>query len=84
MSVISPYVYENDTYEDYLDGQLSEDDIHYLEVSSGPAVYVTGSELISDFPREGLAQQVRLLCFFISPGQVLVRHFQNPQEIYFL
>jgi hypothetical protein len=32
MSVISPHVYENDTYEEYLDGQLSEEDIHYLEV----------------------------------------------------
>jgi hypothetical protein len=61
MSVISPYVYENDTYEDYLDGQLSEDDIHYLEVSSGPVVYVTGIELISDFLREGLAQQCMYL-----------------------
>ncbi len=33
MSVISPHVYENETYEDYLDGQLSDEDIHYLEVS---------------------------------------------------
>ena len=32
MSVISPHVYENETYEDYLDGQLSDEDIHYLEV----------------------------------------------------
>jgi hypothetical protein len=62
MSVISPYVYENDTYEDYLDGQLSEDDIHYLEVSSGPAVYVNRSELIADLLRgEGVAQQYMYL-----------------------
>ncbi len=49
MSVISPHVYENETYEDYLDGQLSDEDIHYLEVSQGLVYSLPAGE-----PRPGI------------------------------